>query len=59
MQSPCTRVCAIDERTGLCAGCGRSLDEIARWAGMTDEERQRIMVLLSDRLRGVLRMAGR
>jgi predicted Fe-S protein YdhL (DUF1289 family) len=52
-------VCAIDERTGLCAGCGRSLDEIARWAGMTDEERQRIMVLLSDRLRGVLRMAGR
>jgi len=33
----------IDANTGLCAGCGRSLDEIARWAAMTNGERQRIM----------------
>jgi len=59
MQSPCIRACAIDPRTGLCAGCGRSLDEIARWAEMTDVERERILAALSDRLRGVLRAAGR
>lgn len=29
--SPCTGVCRIDPRNGLCAGCLRSLDEIAAW----------------------------
>ena len=43
IQSPCINVCAIDAGTGLCAGCSRSLDEIARWATMTDAERQRVM----------------
>ena len=43
IQSPCINVCVIDASTALCAGCGRSLDEIARWAAMTDMERQRIM----------------
>jgi hypothetical protein len=33
----------MDAATGLCVGCGRSLDEIAGWAGMTDGERRRIM----------------
>ena len=41
--SPCIKVCVLDASTTLCAGCGRTLDEIARWAGMTDAERQRIM----------------
>ena len=43
MDSPCIKVCVIDADTGLCAGCLRSLSEIARWAAMTDIERQRIM----------------
>jgi uncharacterized protein len=43
IESPCISVCVIDANTGLCAGCGRSLDEIARWAAMTNGERQRIM----------------
>jgi predicted Fe-S protein YdhL (DUF1289 family) len=43
IQSPCIKVCTIDAGTALCAGCGRSLDEIACWAAMTDAERQRIM----------------
>jgi len=49
VQSPCTRVCIIDQITGLCAGCGRTLDEIARWSQMTDDERLRIMARLPDR----------
>jgi predicted Fe-S protein YdhL (DUF1289 family) len=43
MQTPCINVCVIDASTGLCAGCGRSLQEIAGWGAMTDSERQRIM----------------
>jgi predicted Fe-S protein YdhL (DUF1289 family) len=59
MQTPCIRVCAIDPHTGLCAGCGRTLEEIARWARMTDDERRGIMLALSDRQRGEIRGAGR
>jgi len=43
MDSPCIKVCVIDATTGLCAGCGRTLAEIAGWAAMTDVERRRIM----------------
>jgi len=47
--SPCTTVCTIDPRSGLCLGCGRTLDEIARWASLTESERTRIMTELPQR----------
>lgn len=40
--SPCIGVCQLDAR-GLCEGCHRSGDEIARWLGMTDAERRHLM----------------
>jgi predicted Fe-S protein YdhL (DUF1289 family) len=51
METPCINVCVIDASTQLCAGCGRSLDEIARWSAMTDDERRRIMAVLAGRRR--------
>jgi uncharacterized protein len=48
--SPCTRLCAIDHTTGLCAGCGRTLDEIGNWTRYDDAKRQLIMSKLPDRL---------
>lgn len=47
--TPCIRVCRIDEASGTCIGCGRTLAEIAGWAGMSDHERQRIMAALAER----------
>ncbi|MGH6888955.1 MAG: DUF1289 domain-containing protein [Rhizomicrobium sp.] len=47
--SPCIRVCAIDPESGLCAGCRRTLDEIARWSVMSDTERLRVMRALPSR----------
>ena len=44
--SPCTKVCIIDPRSGLCLGCGRTLDEIARWTSFSETERNRIMTEL-------------
>ena len=41
--SPCIKVCTMESATGLCAGCGRTLDEIARWGAMTNSEREAIM----------------
>ena len=39
----------MDPDSGLCRGCLRTLDEIARWGLMTDEERERILSLLEER----------
>ncbi|MBX6329341.1 MAG: DUF1289 domain-containing protein [Pseudolabrys sp.] len=50
IESPCVKICTLDARSGLCLGCGRSIDEIARWGAMTAEERARIMRELPDRL---------
>jgi predicted Fe-S protein YdhL (DUF1289 family) len=43
MVSPCIKVCTIDARSGLCLGCNRTIDEIARWSVMSDSERACIM----------------
>lgn len=47
--SPCIRLCQIDPASRLCLGCLRSLDEIARWAGMSEPERLAIMANLPER----------
>jgi hypothetical protein len=39
----------MDPRRGVCLGCLRTLDEIAGWAAMTDDERERIMSELDAR----------
>ncbi len=39
----------MDPKSGLCIGCARTLDEIARWAEMSDAERERVMAELSKR----------
>jgi uncharacterized protein len=40
--TPCIGLCRLDER-GLCAGCQRSGEEIARWSRMSDAERLHVM----------------
>jgi predicted Fe-S protein YdhL (DUF1289 family) len=37
--SPCTGVCALDRRTGLCIGCGRTTAEITAWPYMSEAQR--------------------
>ena len=49
VESPCNKVCVMDERTGYCRGCRRTLDEIARWGGMSDDERRAVLAALPAR----------
>jgi uncharacterized protein len=49
ISSPCTKVCTIDPRSGLCLGCGRTLAEIAEWGTLNESERRRIMAELPHR----------
>jgi uncharacterized protein len=50
IESPCNKICTLDARSGLCLGCGRSVDEIARWTAMSAAERARVMAELPARL---------
>ena len=43
LPSPCTKVCEIAPRSGLCRGCARTIDEIAGWASASDGEKRRIL----------------
>jgi len=43
MNSPCTKVCVMDEDGRYCLGCKRTLGEIAGWGGMSDTDRQAIL----------------
>lgn len=49
--SPCISVCVLDPAgSGICTGCGRSLDEIAAWTDLTNTERRAVIARLPQRL---------
>ncbi|MDO9094881.1 MAG: DUF1289 domain-containing protein [Rubrivivax sp.] len=47
--SPCINVCQMDEATGWCAGCLRTLDEIACWSLLDNLEKQAVCDELEER----------
>ena len=47
--SPCNSICTMDQATGYCAGCFRTLDEIAAWSVLDDAERRAVWLALADR----------
>ena len=49
--TPCVKICVLDPLSGLCVGCGRTGDEIAAWAGLSETARLAIMSGLPARLR--------
>ncbi|WP_183898925.1 DUF1289 domain-containing protein [Rhizobium metallidurans] len=53
MVSPCVNICSIASSSGLCAGCGRTIEEIAGWAAFSDEERHAVMRLLPARMKTI------
>lgn len=48
--SPCRNVCRMHEASGWCAGCGRTLDEIAAWSVLDDAAKRAVWALLPARL---------
>ncbi|HVB50031.1 MAG TPA: DUF1289 domain-containing protein [Burkholderiales bacterium] len=49
IKSPCVNVCTMSLPLGVCVGCGRTLEEIARWSALTDAERDAVMAQLPRR----------
>ena len=42
VDSPCIKLCKLDE-SNMCLGCARSLEEIACWRQMNNEEKQSVL----------------
>ena len=49
VESPCVGVCAIDEASGLCAGCARTIDEIVAWGRADVDAKRRVLELARER----------
>lgn len=50
ISTPCIKVCAVSGLTSQCIGCGRTLQEIASWGTLTEEQRRAIMAKLPERM---------
>jgi len=47
--SPCIGVCVIDADSGYCAGCWRTLGEIAAWPDLADARRREVLEAVKQR----------
>lgn len=43
VESPCNDVCKLDEQTGWCLGCYRTLDEIGSWSSLADADKRAVI----------------
>lgn len=50
LPSPCISVCQMDKHSGLCAGCLRTLDEIACWSALSDADKRAVWTLIGQRM---------
>jgi uncharacterized protein len=47
--SPCINICRMDETSGLCVGCYRTIDEITVWSRTDDARRAAILSAVAER----------
>ncbi|MEK8032138.1 DUF1289 domain-containing protein [Ideonella sp. DXS29W] len=56
--SPCSSVCRMNDHTGWCEGCYRTIDEIIAWSTMPDDAKRRVWQLLPARRQAVAAKAS-
>lgn len=49
VNSPCVNICKMDARSGLCEGCLRTIDEIAVWSVLSDDDKRAVVAELEQR----------
>ena len=49
VKSPCISVCAMDDLTGFCQGCYRTVDEIKDWWNMEAVAQKTLLATLEKR----------
>lgn len=53
IESPCIKICTLDESGQVCLGCFRTIDEIGHWSQMADPARARVLELALQRRRSL------
>jgi len=56
--SPCVKICVVHPQERICVGCFRTIDEIARWSRMGQDERQDVVNALPGRQSGLQKRRG-
>ncbi len=49
VESPCIGVCSMNDDTGFCHGCYRTIDEIRAWWDMSVEQQKTLLQTLEQR----------
>ncbi len=49
VQSPCIGVCSVDDSTGFCLGCYRTMDEIQQWWDLDNIQKAEVAQKASER----------
>lgn len=47
--SPCIGICSMDQVSGLCLGCYRTIDEIRAWREMLEVDKRQLLELVEAR----------
>jgi uncharacterized protein len=47
--SPCNSVCKMDQKSSLCLGCWRTIDEIVAWSSYDDMTKKAVWLLIEQR----------
>jgi predicted Fe-S protein YdhL (DUF1289 family) len=53
LPSPCVSICRMDPVSGLCEGCLRTIEEIARWGGEGEDYKRAVWVEIRRRREGL------
>ncbi len=49
INSPCISICRMDEGSGWCEGCLRTIHEIAAWGNLNDAGKQTVLSQIEER----------
>ena len=49
LPSPCVSVCRMDVATGFCEGCLRTIDEIAAWSTLGNDDKRAVWLKIGQR----------
>jgi uncharacterized protein len=50
IKTPCVGICELVVPWGICKGCGRTESELGAWVGMSDDERDQVILDCDARL---------
>ncbi len=48
-QSPCIGVCSMDDLTGFCQGCYRTMEEIQQWWDLDSDQKKEVVHKATER----------